>query len=63
MSCIELEGSNAFEPLARDYPDLGPGGGRQVLIGNQEINIKAVWDISVNPPKLKWDPINGEIPD
>ena len=39
-----------LEPLAHDYPNLGVGGGSQILVKDQEIIVKRVIDLSATPP-------------
>ncbi|MGJ8634600.1 MAG: hypothetical protein ACSHX7_11855 [Luteolibacter sp.] len=41
-----------LEPLARNYPDYGSGGGSQVLVNDAEIVIRRVIDLSRNPPTV-----------
>ncbi len=38
-----------FEPVNRDYPELGSGGATQVLVDGAEIPVNEIWDISVSP--------------
>jgi hypothetical protein len=39
-----------FEPICRDYPEFGAGGGGQLLIDGAEVPIKKIWDISGSIP-------------
>lgn len=39
-----------FEPLCKDYPEYGAGGGGQMLIDGVEAPIKKIWDISGSSP-------------
>ncbi len=47
-----LDNAEWFEPLARDYPDFGVGGGTQFLVKDAEIVINRVIDLSTNPPTV-----------
>ena len=50
----KLNTSELLEPICKDYPKLGLGGGTQVLIENIEIKIRKIWDISGDVPKLVY---------
>ena len=47
-----LDNAEWFEPIARDFPELGNGGGSQFLIKDSEISIKRVFDLSTSPPTV-----------
>jgi hypothetical protein len=42
--------ANYIEPMCKDFPNYGQGGGGQLLIDGVEVPIKSIWDISGSIP-------------